>query len=73
MCFVIEMKFAENQKIDEHVLPASIKCFTEKEMKDESARNASQLRMNTYVYSYTLRTGNSLIPCWLEKKRLDTF
>ena len=37
---VIEMKFAEKSKIDEHVLPACTKCFTEKEMNDESARNA---------------------------------
>ena len=31
--------------------PAYTKCFTEKEMNDKSAQNASQLRTNAYICS----------------------
>ena len=51
---VIEMKFAEKSKIDEHVLPVCTKCSTEKEMNDKLARNASRLRMNACLRSHAL-------------------
>ena len=51
---VIEMKFSENQKTDEHVLHACTKCFTQRDTNDESAWNASRLRVNVCVCSHAL-------------------
>ena len=74
---VIEMKFAEKSKNRELVPPACTICFTEKEMNDESARNASRWRMNAYVCSYalhgqfahTLLAREKKVGCFLKRPR----
>ena len=67
---VIVINLHKNQKIDEHVPPACTKCFTKKEMNDESARNASRSRMNACVQPRFARAIRSYLVGEREKGRI---